>query len=199
MAGVINIIYSKDLQYGLHGSVGFTYGMGALSKPLPDLPSDLGSYQYNPKYIPSLDLNFTNEKVHAFMQGEVLWQNRLPNNEFSTRYYDDGRIISSQVPENRTQTHYILKAGVDYFMDEQNTLSISGMYDWEIHGDTAQVPYMDMVSDEVIRYIAWNEDEITGHINLALDYEHRFKQAGHTIDASIQYAKECEDETYYIN
>lgn len=199
MAGVINIIYSKDLQYGLHGSVGFTYGMGALSKPLPDLPSDLGSYQYNPKYIPSLDLNFTNEKVHAFMQGEVLWQNRLPNNEFSTRYYDDGRIISSQVPENRTQTHYILKAGVDYFMDEQNTLSISGMYDWEIHGDTAQVPYMDMVSDEVIRYIAWNEDEITGHINLALDYEHRFKQAGHTIDASIQYAKEWEDETYYIN
>jgi hypothetical protein len=84
-------------------------------------------------------------------------------------------------------------------MDEHNTLSLSGLYDWEIHGDTAQVPYIDMLTDEVIRYIAWNEDEITGHINLAMDYEHKFKQAGHKIDASLQYAKEWEDETYYIN
>ena len=199
MAGVINIIYSKDQQYGLHGSLGFTYGMGVLSKPREDLPTDLGSYQYNPKYIPSLDLNFTNEKVHAFLQGEVLRQNRLPNNEFTTRYYEDGRIIASQVPENRTQTHYIFKGGVDYFMDERNTLSVSGLYDREIHVDTAQVPYIDMLSDEVIRYIAWNENEITGHINLAMDYEHKFRQAGHMIDASLQYAKQWEDETYYIN
>jgi len=199
MAGVINIIYSKDKQYGVHGSVGFSYGMGVLSQPRADLPTDLGSYRYNPKYVPSLDLNFTNEKLHTFLQGEVLRQNRLPNNEFTTRYYDDGRITASQVPENRTQTHYIFKGGVDYYLDEQNTFTVSGLYDWERHGDTAQVAYLDQVNDEVIRYIAWNEDEVTGHINLGMDYEHKFKQAGHTLDAGIQYAKEWEDETYYIN
>jgi len=199
MAGVINIIYSKDQQYGLHGSVGFSYGMGALSKPKADLPTDLGSYQYNSKYIPSLDLNFTNEKVHTFLQGEVLRQNRLPNNEFTTRTYDDGRIIASQVPENRTQTHYIFKGGVDYFVDDQNTLTVSGLYDVENHADKAQVPYIDRVNDEVIRYIFWNEEETTGDANVGMDYEHKFSQAGHTIDASIQYAKEWEDETYYIN
>jgi outer membrane receptor protein involved in Fe transport len=199
MAGVINIMYSKDQQYGLHGSAGFSYGMGVLTRPRADLPSDLGSYRYNPKYIPSLDLNVTNEKVHAFIQGEVLRQNRLPNNEFTTRYYDDGRITASQVPENRTQTHYIFRGGVDYQMDERNTLRVSGLYDWEKHRDTAQVLYMDQVNDEVLRYIAWNEDEITGHINAGLDYTHRFRQAGHALDARIQYAKEWEDETYYIN
>jgi len=199
MAGVINIIYKKDQLYGLHGSVGFAYGVGALTKPREDLPSELGSYQSNPKYIPSLDLNYTSEKVHAFVQAEILRQNRLPNNEFTTRSYDDGRIIASQVPENRTQTHYIVNGGLDYYFDERNTLTISGLYDWEEHVDTAQVPYIDMLNEEVLRYIAWNENEITGHINVALDYEHKFEQAGHKVETSFQYAKEWEDETYYIN
>ncbi len=199
MAGVINIVYKKDQQYGLHGSAGFTYGLGALTKRIPDLPTELGSYQLNPKYIPALDLNYTSEKLHAFLQAEVLRQNRLPNNEFTTRSYEDGRIIASQVPENRTQTHYIVKGGMDYHFNDQNTLRFSGLYDWEIHTDTAQVPYLDMVSEVLTRYIAWNENEITGHIDVALDYEHKFKQAGHRLDARIQYAKEWEDETYYIN
>ncbi len=199
MAGVINIIYKKDQLFGLHGSVGFTYGLGALTRPKEDLPTELGSYSLNPKYIPALDLNYTSKKVHAFVQGEVLKQHRLPNNEFTTRTYDDGRIIASQVPENRTQIHYILNGGVDYYLDERNTFTVSGLYDWEEHVDTAQVPYIDMASEEVLRYIAWNENEITGHINIAADFEHKFNQPGHKFDASFQYAKEWEDETYYIN
>ena len=67
-------------------------------------------------------------------------QHDLPNNEFTTRFYDDGRVIASQVPENRRQWHYSVRAGSD-FMSGSNTFSVSGIYDLETHIDRAQVPF----------------------------------------------------------
>lgn len=199
MAGIINIIYKKEKQEGLHGSLGFAYGLGALSKPKADLPTDYGSFSKTPKYIPSLDLNYRNNKLSVFLQSEVLFQEKLPNNEFSTRYYDDGRIIASQVPENRKQTHYIVKGGIDYHFDDRNALSFSGIYDWESHIDSAQVPYIDQKTNMRNRYIHWKEDEITGYVNYLMHYEHKFKEKGHELHGHLQYSKGWEDETYYIN
>ncbi|MGQ1786781.1 TonB-dependent receptor domain-containing protein [Saccharicrinis sp. GN24d3] len=199
MAGIINIVYKKEKQNGLHGSIGFAYGLGALTKPKADLPTDLGSFSPTPKYIPSLDLNYKAKKLSVFIQSEVLHQKKLPNNEFTTRYYDDGRIIASQVPENRKQTHYIVKGGIDYQFNEQNILSLSGIYDWESHVDSAQVPYIDLMTDTRNRYINWNEEEITGYMNYLLNYTHKFKQTGHELHAHAQYSKGWEDETYYVN
>ena len=199
MAGIINIIYKKEKQTGLHGSAGFAYGLGALTKAKEDLPSELGSFSPTPKYIPSLDFNYKKDKLSVFLQSEVLFQKKLPNNEFTTRYYDDGRIIASQVPENRKQTHYIVKGGVDYQLNDYNILSISGIYDWESHVDSAQVPYIDLLTNTRNRYISWNEEEITGYMNYLLQYTHKFKQTGHELNAHLQYSKGWEDESYYIN
>lgn len=198
MAGIINIIYKKERQFGLHGSVGFAYGLGALTKRRDDLPTDLGSYSLTPKYIPSLDLNLKKKKLNFFLQSEILFQQRLPNNEFTTRFYDDGRVIASQVPENRTQTRYIIKGGVDYNFDDKNILSFSGIYDWESHVDTAQVPYINQDNIRT-RYITWNEEEITGYMNYALLYEHKFNEPGHNFQANLQYSRGWEDETYFLN
>ncbi len=199
MAGIINIVYKKEKQTGLHGSIGLAYGLGALTKPKADLPTDLGSFSPTPKYIPSIDLNFKAKKLSVFIQSEVLHQEKLPNNEFTTRYYDDGRIIASQVPENRKQTHYIVKSGIDYEFNEHNILSLSGIYDWESHVDSAQVPYIDLITNTRNRYLNWNEEEITGYMNYLLNYRHKFKQTGHELQAHAQYSKGWEDETYYIN
>jgi outer membrane receptor protein involved in Fe transport len=199
MAGIINIIYKKEKEDGLNGDISFTYGLGALTKPKADLPTDLGSYSANPKYIPGLNLNYRKDKLNFFLQSEAMFLNHLPNNEFTTRYYDDNRITASQVPENRTQQHYIFKGGMDYLIDEQNILSFSGVYDWEHHYDTAQVPYIDMLTHERYRYISWKESETTGFMNYALHYKHKFAQAGHELEFLAQYTKGWEDETYFIN
>ena len=67
-----------------------------------------------------MSLNYNTETVRSFVQGEVLFQDDLPNNEFTTRFYDDGRVIKSQVPENREQTHYITRLGSDWTVDDTN-------------------------------------------------------------------------------
>ena len=89
-----------------------------------------------------MGLSYNTERVRTFAQGEFLTQDDLPNNEFTTRYYDDGRVIRSQVPENREQTHYIVRMGSDLLPDEANTLTVSGIYDVENHTDRAQMPFI---------------------------------------------------------
>lgn len=104
MAGIINIIYKQERELGLSTELGLSLGLGQFTKQRADLPTELGSFSSNEKIIPSLSLNYNTERLRGFAQGEVLYQDDLPNNEFTTRYYDDSRVIESQVPENREQT-----------------------------------------------------------------------------------------------
>jgi outer membrane receptor protein involved in Fe transport len=199
MAGIINIIYKKEKKYGMTGDFGLAYGLGALTKPKADLPTELGSFSLTPKYIPSFALNYKTEKFNYNLRSEALFQEKLPNNEFTTRFYDDGTNTISQVPENRLQQHYILNGGFDWLIDKKNTLTFSGIYDWESHVDTAQVPYINMDTWQRNRIWDWNEEEITGYMNFALNYNHQFAEPGHKFDARAQYTKGWEDESYFLN
>jgi len=199
MAGIINIIFRKEVNSGLNGDIGFAFGLGALSRRRQDLTTDLGSYSVNPKYIPGLNLNYRTGKVNLFFQSEILHQERLPNNEFTTRTYNNGFAVASQVPENRKQTQYILKGGTDLFVNENNSFTFSVIYDYESHHDTAQVPYIDLSSFERYRYWTWLEYEITGFMNYSLSFKHKFFEPGHELSANVQYTKGWEDEAYHLN
>ncbi len=198
MAGIINIIYKKERASGFNGDVGLTFGFGQLTKRKDDLPTQLGSYSMNPKVIPSLNLNYKTSKLNAFLQSEILFQKKLPNNEFTTRMYDDGTTIFSQVPENRKQIQYIVKTGVDWYLDQQNTFTFSTILDYEHHIDTAQVPFINAADMERYRFWAWSEEEVTGFLNFRIDYKHQFEEPGHELNASIQYTRGWEDEAYYL-
>lgn len=199
MAGIINIIYKEEKESGFNGTIGFTYGLGELTTRKTDLPSDLGRYAVNPKYIPNVSLNYRTAKTNTYLQTEVIRQNKLPNNEFTTRFYEDGASTLSQVPENRTQTHYIVKGGLDYQLDPQSALRFSSIFDYENHVDTAQVPYIDFSTGQRYRYWHWREAEVTGYLNFRLDYEYSFKEAGHKLNIGAQYVRGWEDESYFLN
>ena len=155
MAGIINIIYRQEQELGLSGDIGLSAGLGQFSRRRQDLPTELGSFTNNPKVIPSVNLNYNAGTVRTFVQSEVLLQDDLPNNEFTTRFYDDGRVIESQVPENREQSHYLLRGGSDWTINAANTLSMSGVYDFETHTDRAQVPFILRATGERERFWFW--------------------------------------------
>ena len=199
MAGIINIIYKKQQRMGLSGDLGFSVGMGRFSKQRSDLPTDLGSFSNNGKVTPSVSLNYNTERVRSFVQTEVLVQDDLPNNEFTTRFYDDGRVIESQVPENREQIHYIVRAGTDFAVGDSNTLSVSGIYDFETHTDRAQVPYILASTGERARFWFWQEEEDTGFANISFDFRREFSTPGHELNLNLQYTRGWEDEAYFLN
>ena len=198
MAGIINIIYKQDQQLGLSGEVGLSLGMGTFTKQRRDLPTEIGSYATNEKVIPNLSLNYNTKRVRSFLQGEYLLQHDLPNNEFTTRFYDDGRVIESQVPENRRQWHYVVKAGSD-FVRASNTFSVSGIYDLETHTDRAQVPFILASTGERERFWFWREKESTGFANASANWKRRFGTPGHELNVNLQYTRGWEDEAYFLN
>jgi len=199
MAGIININYRKEEETGFHGDLGMAYGLGTMVIRKADLPTELGSYRWNSKYIPSMNLNYRLPKVNFFLLSELLLQDDLPNNEHTTRFYDDGRRTASQVPENRDQYHIILNGGMDWYLDEKNQLTFSSIFDYEFHIDTAQVPFIEMDSWSRYRYWNWSESEITGYMNFNLDFQHKFDEPGHELKARAFYTRGWEDETYNLN
>ena len=198
-AGIVNIIYKKEKQTGFNGDAGLSFGLGALGKRKPDTPTDFGSYSVNPKLIPSLNLNYRTGKLNYFLQSQFIIQKALPNNEFTTRFYDDGRNILSQVPENRKQFRSIISGGVDYQLSENDMLTFSGMFDREKHIDTSQVAFIDLNQNLRNRLYTWKEEEITSFINAAINYKHNFEQTGHSLAANLQYTRGLEDESYFLN
>ncbi len=198
-AGIVNIIYKKEKQTGFNGDVGLSFGLGALGKRKEDTPTSLGSFSVNPKLIPSINLNYKTDKLNYFLQSEYILQEALPNNEFTTRDYSDGRKIISQVPENRRQFRSIINGGIDWELDADNSFTFSGLYDREKHIDTAQVAFINLNTKSRNRLYTWREEEITRYINVSVNFRHKYDQPGHTLSANFQYTQGLEDETYSLN
>jgi hypothetical protein len=199
MAGVINIVYKKDEEQGLQVDTGLIASVGQLDKRKPDLPTELGSFSSNPKLNPSVNVVNNSEDGGFFVQADVLLQEDLPNNEFTTRYYDDGRVTLSQVPENRKQEQVIVRGGLDRALDDYRTFTFSSIFDFEHHKDVAQVPFIDAATMQPYRLWFWEEQEKTGFLNLLLDYEREFDQPGHEWKMSLQFTRGWEDEAYFLN
>ena len=199
MAGIINIIYKKEQQLGWSGDVGFGLGVGQFTRQRRDLPTDLGSFTNNEKIIPSVNLNHRTPRTRTFVQGELLLQDRLPNNEFTTRFYDDGRVIESQVPENREQYVYTVRGGSDFTLNATNTITVSGVHNYEHHVDVAQVPFILQATGQRERFWFWREDEGTGFTNANVDLTHKFGAPGHELGVNLQFTRGKEDEAYFLN
>jgi outer membrane receptor protein involved in Fe transport len=199
MAGIINIIYKQEQQVGLAGDLGLNLGVGQFTKQREDLPTELGSFSSNEKIIPSINLNYRTGVLRTFLQSEVLFQDDLPNNEFTTRFYDDGRVIESQVPENREQYHYTVRLGSEWNVNARTAVTVSGIYDFERHVDVAQVPFVLRASGERERFWFWREQEDTGFTNVTLDLKHQFATPGHELRSNVQYTRGLEDESYFLN
>jgi hypothetical protein len=199
MAGIINIIYKKEQQLGWSGDLGFTLGVGQFTRQRRDLPTDLGSFTNNEKITPSVNLTYRTPRTRTFMQGEWMVQDDLPNNEFTTRFYDDGRVIESQVPENREQYIYTVRLGSDFAINDRNTITASGVHNHEHHVDVAQVPFILRQTGQRERFWFWREDEGTGFTNVGVDFTHRFTAPGHELGVNLQFTRGKEDEAYFLN
>jgi hypothetical protein len=199
MAGIVNIVYKTNRKLGLHGDVGLSYGVGTLEKRKADVPSPLGSFTHNPRVAPSLNLTYNADDWSGFGSAEYIDRKDLPNNEFTTRYYDDARIRYSQIPENRRQTRVIAKAGFDWRPTEANSFTVAVLYDREHHIDRAQIPFLDQNLSQ-LRYWFWRESEITGLFNIGATWKHQLGgEPGHTLGLNVQFSRAWEDETYNLN
>jgi outer membrane receptor protein involved in Fe transport len=198
MAGIVNIIYKKEQAYGFNGEIGLSAGVGEMTTRKENLPAIMDKYSFTPKLSPNLSINYRAKKVNIFLQTDGMVRKRVNTNEFSTRKYFDGVTpdIQSQFLENRSQQLYNIKAGADWYLNDNNTLTFYALWEDEYHIDRGDVPYYYLDNNQRYRLWQWAEDEDTKFINFSMQYNHKFEQPGHNIDIGYIYTGGGEDELF---
>lgn len=198
-AGIINIIMKKNKQDGFNGKVGFTYGTGSLWVRKENLPTIRPQYTFTPKINPSVSLNYRKDKVNIFLQADNLYTQTLNKNEFVTRNYDDGTVINSQLKRNRNTNYLTTKAGIDWNINDQNTLTVSGMFGSEKIIDRGDQPFFNGDISQRLRLWQFLEDELKTTAMATAAYQHKFKEAGHLLNVGFNYTFHREDEQYFYD
>jgi len=198
-AGIINIIMKKNKQNGWNGKIGFTYGTGSYWVRKENLPDIRPQYTVTPKINPSVSLNYRKDKVNIFLQADNLYTETLNKNEFVTRTYDDGTIINSQLKRNRNTNYLTTKAGVDWNIGAQNTLTVSGLYGSEKIIDRGDQPFFNGDLSQRLRLWQFLEDELKTTVMGTASYQHKFKEAGHVLNVGFNYTFHREDEKYFYD
>ncbi len=197
-AGIINIIYKKEKNEGFNGKVGLTVGVGALWIKKENLPGISAQYQGTPKLNPSLSLNYRKNKVNFFLQGDDLYTKTLNKNEFVERFYDEGDTVIQQTKRNRTTNFVTVRTGVDWFLNNQNTFTISGLFGSEKIIDHGDEPFFNGHLTERMRLWQFLEDELKTTASGSVAWQHKFSQPGRLLNAGFNYTFHREDEKYFF-
>ncbi|NRT16408.1 outer membrane receptor protein involved in Fe transport [Flavobacterium sp. 28A] len=198
-AGIINIIYKKNKKNGFNGKIGLTTGLGSLWVRKENLPAITPQYTFTPKINPSVSLNYRKDKVNVFFQGDYLYTETLNKNEFVTRNYANGDIINSQLKRNRNTHFTTLKSGIDYAINDQNSLTVSGMFGSEKIIDRGDQPFFNSDYSQRLRLWQFLEDELKTTVMATASYQHKFKEPGRLINAGFNYTFHREDEKYFYD
>jgi outer membrane receptor protein involved in Fe transport len=197
-AGIINIIYKKEKQEGFNGKAGLSAGLGALREKHGNLPGIRPQYRNTPKINPSLSLNYRRDRVNIFFQGDYLYTQTLNKNEHVERIYDNGDTVRQQTKRNRNTGFLTTKAGADWNINEQDMLTVSGLFGSEKIIDNGDEPFFNGDLSERLRLWQFLEDELKTTVMATAAYQHKFHQAGHLLNAGLNYTFHREDEKYFF-
>lgn len=155
-SGIINIVIKKDQREGLNGSVSVNTGA-------PDSHS-IG-----------ISLNRRSEKFNLFSQlGYGIRE--LPDDRLN-RNVDlvNNTTILSTGTEYRNETYYNFVLGTDYYIDENNVLTLSGNFAMELEDQPSTTNFTSLdASNEVVS--EWQRIEVTEAENPKLQFELQYKK-----------------------
>ncbi len=195
MAGIINIVFKKDQEFGWNGKAGITLGVGALAEKEPNMAGIRKQYSYTQKVNPSFSANYKQEKTNFFVQADMLYHHQMMKNEFTLRTYENGDVVNQQFLENRKQPIYNIKAGVDYNPNKRNTFTFSALFNYREYTDLGDIPYDDMDGNR-LRLWQYYENEVNQTLFATVTHKHSFNQPGHSLTSSFNYSFRRKDEIF---
>lgn len=112
-SGIINIILKKEDKKGVNGSISFNTG-------IPNNHSIGGS------------INYRTENFNFFTQFGAGYRSRPNYNNSLMRSGSDSSEVSTEGSGSRNENFYNITLGTDYYINEFNTITLSGNYAYEI-------------------------------------------------------------------
>ena len=173
MSGIINIILHKNSNMGFNGNLNTGVTIGD-----------------HTRYSGSLNMNYRTGKVNFFTNlgtngGESTSNGRLEN--FTRNYTETLSFLNSR-------ESYLLKFGMDYYMDDQNTFSIytnQNIFDGDPTG-LVSINYGPNDERNLLQNFLLNGENHTQTYNFV--FNHDFDSEGHKLILEADYSLTDEDE-----
>lgn len=176
--GIINIVLKKNQENGLNGT--FTGVLG------------------HPDYIGgSYSLNLRRKKFNLFSSYGMDYRKSPGYSTLYQRFNNGERETFQDGDRSRSELSHNIMGGIDYFINDKNTITGSFMYNFGDGLNTSRLSYNDFVNGEAVgttvRTDREREDE--KNIEAAFNYKREFKRKDQTLTADFQFNQRYDGET----
>ncbi|MFS4466721.1 TonB-dependent receptor domain-containing protein [Maribacter sp. 2210JD10-5] len=166
MSGIINITLKKNTNLGFNGSVntGFTYGERA-------------------RYNNSLSLNYRNGKANFYGSYGNRFGEGVTNGFINRTVERTGQDILSVAD----RTSHLFKFGVDYYINDKNTLSVytnQNFFDAILDAER-NISFLNTPDANFNQFDLTDRDNTNASYNV--DFKHDFSKEGHSIELEVDY------------
>lgn len=173
MSGIINIILHKNTNTGFNGSFnnGVTFGK-------------------TPKVNSSLDLNYKVGKVNIY--GNYGFNHGYQANHGNINGYQPGDEKIVDMKFRNKNTSHLIKAGIDYYVDDFNTVSFYTNQNRFIASGNSSIYVDNLVKLDDFQNNSNKNKNPSETYNL--DYKHKFKKEGENIEFEANLNKNVGNE-----
>lgn len=176
--GIINIVLKKNQENGLNGT--FTGVVGH--------PDFLGG---------SYSLNLRRKKINLFSSYGMDYRKSPGFSKLYQRFNDGERETFQDGDRSRSELSHNFMAGLDYFIDDKNTITGSFMYNFGDGLNTSRLTYNDFVYGEPAGTTMRTDREVEDEKNIeaSFNYKREFSSKEHTLTTDFQYNQRLDGET----
>ena len=175
MSGIINIILHKNANEGFNGSLnsGVTFAR-------------------TPKVNTALNLNYKVGKVNMYTNYGLNHGKNQNNGDIRS---ERPNLENQQLFEfDNLNTSHLWKVGLDYFVDDRNTVSFYTNLNFNYGGGNGQtkINYLDMANNDSVQLFDSKSDNTTQTYDFV--YKHNFKKTDENIEFQSDYSKTTNPE-----
>lgn len=175
--GIINIVLKKNQENGLNGT--FTGVMGH--------PDQLGG---------SYSLNLRRKKVNLFSSYGADYRSSPGKSTLYQRFDNGARETFQKGDRSRSEFSHTIMGGLDYFIDDKNTITGSIMYNFGDGLNKSKLTYNDFANGNATGTTVRTDREVEDEENIeaAFNYKREFSSKDHTLTADFQFTKRYDGE-----
>jgi outer membrane receptor protein involved in Fe transport len=183
--GIINIILKKEARAGINGSATLTGG----------LPTNNGI---------ALGLNYRKKSTNFFVN-YTLNNRYIPGRGENFQSFsspDTSYIFTQKRTHVRGSLSHNIQAGTDIYINDKNSLTISGLYKYGVGDNFSSILYSDFDEFDVLtRQVTRNENEIETKENIegSINYVRKFKGEGHELVVDARWIRSLDlEQSVYV-
>lgn len=189
-AGIINIVLKKDRKAGYYGSV----SAGGMC-------TDGGK----PGAMLGANINYNSSKVDAYLNlgyRAMSFRGGSKTDRYNLSDVDTTTVLNQKNVTNRAFQGLFMRAGVDYHLNDKNTLSLSGFGMFGTGNSSSTIDYLltDYGTNAILKDYSRTvtESGTRPSMNVSLDYKHDFDDKGSNLMLSASYShhKRGGDDNY---